>query len=101
MRSKILLRKWLAPLRRNAHIALVAAALLVGPHAPGPAHAQNWLDGMPGGGDGRKTNTAPVERKAEPLNDMRPDSTPWRSDVMLNATAGVIERYEKIVANGG
>ena len=101
MRSKILLRKCLAPLRRNAHIALVAAALLAGPHAPGSAHAQNWLDGMPGGGDGRKTNTAPVERKAEPLNDMRPDSTPWRSDVMLDAIAGAIERYEKIVASGG
>lgn len=41
------------------------------------------------------------ERKPEPLQDLRPDATPWRSDVMLDAMAAAIERYEKLVAEGG
>lgn len=45
--------------------------------------------------------TDPGPRKPESADDLRPDSTPWRSDVMLDATAAAIERYEKIVASGG
>ena len=37
----------------------------------------------------------------KPLHDLRPDATPWRSDVMLDAIAAAIERYEQIVASGG
>ena len=101
MRSNNLLLWTLPQLRRTAQTALVVVALLAGPQASQQAFAQTWLDGMPGGGDGRKANTAPVERKAEALNDIRPDSTPWRSDVMLDALSAAIERYEKIVAGGG
>jgi hypothetical protein len=43
---------------------------------------------------------APV-RKKEPLDDLRPDATPWRSDAMLNAVGAAIDRYQKIVDSGG
>ena len=35
------------------------------------------------------------------LDDLRPDATPWRSDVMLNAVSAAIDRYQQIVASGG
>lgn len=75
----------------------VAAGLL-----PGLAHAQGWAGpqiGAPSYGD--DTPTQRPERKPEPLNDLRPDTTPLRSDVMLDALGAAIERYEKLVAAGG
>jgi murein L,D-transpeptidase YcbB/YkuD len=63
-----------------------------------PSAAQQF--GSPFGDTFDREQSKP-ERKPEPLQDLRPDSTPWRSDVMLDAMAAAIERYEKIVADGG
>ena len=71
-----------------------------------PAHAQDtWWEGMTGGGarDSR-TQRPDAERpdhKPEALEDLRPDPTPWRSDVMVDAMGAAIEYYQKIVASGG
>jgi murein L,D-transpeptidase YcbB/YkuD len=63
-------------------------------------HAQITIwDQVQGFAYGRGNDDQP--RKPEPLNDLRPDSTPWRSDAMVNAISAAIERYEKIVASGG
>ncbi|MCL4764648.1 MAG: L,D-transpeptidase family protein [Hyphomicrobiaceae bacterium] len=43
----------------------------------------------------------PSEPRPEALNDLRPDATPWRSDVMLSQMDAVIARYQKIVSQGG
>lgn len=59
-----------------------------------------WDQGFPGGNSAARTADR-VERKPEALADLRPDATPWRSDVMLDAMSAAIERYEKIVAGGG
>lgn len=40
-------------------------------------------------------------RQPDVLNDLRPDSTPWRSDEMLNSIEVAIRRYEAIVNRGG
>ena len=63
----------------------------------------DWWDQNNGTRDssGPKQQSERPEAKPESLDDIRPDSTPWRSDVMLNAMGGAIERYEKIVASGG
>lgn len=75
-----------------------------------PAHAQsNWFEGIQGGGatdfngrgNSRRSSDEQPERKPEVLNDLRPDATPLRSDVMLDAVAGAISRYQEIVARGG
>ncbi len=47
------------------------------------------------------TNDTPIVTKPDALDDLRPDSTPWRSDIMLNAIAAAMERYQKIVDAGG
>ena len=71
-----------------------------------PAAAQgNWWDG-PQTGAPSYTNkksdaTDRPERQPENLEDLRPGGIPWCSDEMFNAIGGAIQRYEKIVANGG
>lgn len=78
---------------------------MLAPLAPVPAHAQgNWWDGLRSGVpdfSGKSRDQEREVRKPEPLQDLRPDKTPWCSDVMFNAIAGGIARYERIVANGG
>ena len=64
-----------------------------------------WWESIQGGGAtnyGKSTSTSEKpERKPEELNDLRPDATPLRSDVMLDAISAAIARYEQLVANGG
>jgi murein L,D-transpeptidase YcbB/YkuD len=43
----------------------------------------------------------PKPRVREPLNDLRPDPIPWRSDEMLAKMEAAIGRYQRVVANGG
>jgi murein L,D-transpeptidase YcbB/YkuD len=90
---------------RAASILFLALAVQGIAVVPAAFAQSNWWDGIHGGGPfgglgDSSTSERPV-RKIEPLEDLRPDATPWRSDVMLNAMAGAIARYEKIVAAGG
>ena len=72
-----------------------------------PAAAQgNWWDGPQTGApsySSKKSDDSSnrSERQPENLEDLRPGGIPWCSDEMFNAIGGAIERYEKIVANGG
>jgi murein L,D-transpeptidase YcbB/YkuD len=77
-----------------------------------PAHAQaaqaNWWEGITGSGTpdymGRRDEELEQERAArvrEPLNDLRPDPTPWRSDEMIAAIEAAIDRYQHLAATGG
>ncbi len=43
----------------------------------------------------------PTEPRPEELNDLRPDATPWRSDLMLRQMDAAIARYQRIVSQGG
>ena len=95
-------------LSRTARLAAAAGAMLglvALIHIASPAHAQEWWESIQGGGAtnyGKSTSTSEKpERKPEELNDLRPDATPLRSDVMLDAISAAIARYEQLVANGG
>ncbi|MEQ1651297.1 MAG: L,D-transpeptidase family protein [Hyphomicrobium sp.] len=86
--------------------AMLTAVVLLAPPLSSAALAQgNWWDGPQTGTPdftGRKVQQSDrPERKPEVLEDLRPDSTPWCSDVMLDAIGGAIQRYEQIVASGG
>ena len=84
-----------------------ASAALVAP-ALAQAQAANWWEQIPGfsspgtttpgrrDGEGRARDQAAV-----PLNDLRTDSTPMRSDAMLAAYDDAIARYQKIASSGG
>ncbi|MEQ1712812.1 MAG: peptidoglycan-binding protein, partial [Hyphomicrobium sp.] len=82
------------------------AGLFAGQHAVAQAAEANWWEQIPGFGapsytDKRGDRSEKKERKAESIDDLRPDSTPWRSDVMLQALDGAIKQYEQIVTKGG
>src|SRR5262245_59076486 len=91
-------RFWDVVVRTGAVFAIIVVTQIC-PAFVTPGHAQlsiwDQLQGSTYGSD-----QAPPPKKA-PLDDLRPDSTPWRSDVMLNALSAAIERYQKIVDSGG
>jgi murein L,D-transpeptidase YcbB/YkuD len=73
--------------------------------AAGRASAQSpfgWLENLGNQGFGGNAKPPRSEQaKVESLNDLRADRVPWRSDEMMGNVERAIERYEKIVANGG
>ena len=93
---------------RNWHLtAIVAGVLLAG--AAGVASAQgadgNWWEALPGFGrpdnQPRRTSDEDPRRRADVVDDLRTDATPLRSDVMIEALEGAIQRYQAIVDHGG
>jgi murein L,D-transpeptidase YcbB/YkuD len=92
---------------RGARVALLLiVGLLVTSWSVAPASAQsNWWESIQGSGSpdffGQTKDASRPERTPEELGDLRSGPTPWRSDVMLDAMGAAIDRYERIVANGG
>jgi murein L,D-transpeptidase YcbB/YkuD len=77
-----------------------------------PAHAQaaqaNWWESLTGSGtpdySGQRQEDRERERAArqsEPLDDLRPDAMPMRSDEMIAAMEAAITKYQQIADNGG
>ena len=77
--------------RRFGTVLVAGVALLAGVSA---VQAQDrWWESFPGFGapDQRyRTSNEDARRKPEPLNDLRSDATPLRSDVMVEALEGAI-----------
>jgi murein L,D-transpeptidase YcbB/YkuD len=68
-----------------------------------PAAAQtpcNWADQIFKGAACQPASER-RERQVETLNDLRPDSTPWRSDAMVEQIDNAIAQYAQIVQRGG
>jgi murein L,D-transpeptidase YcbB/YkuD len=88
--------------RRAAVLGLGAAAIGLGASAAEAQsrEAANWWDGLFDGPTGPRRREPPPP-KADVVNDLRPDATPWRSDVMLNQMDAAVERYQRIVSKGG
>jgi len=94
-------------LGRYWHLTALVWGLLLA-MATGSASAQDagvhWWEVIPGFGHQEKPRRASDEdlrARAEVLDDLRPDANPWRSDVMIEALEGAVQRYQSIVANGG
>jgi L,D-transpeptidase YcbB len=83
-------------LLRGLSVALVASA------APALAQdrAQDWAKTIFGG---TSSLPPPEERakKAEIIDDLRPNTVPYRSEAMVEALEAAINRYQKIVERGG
>jgi murein L,D-transpeptidase YcbB/YkuD len=101
MRDTISTARFLDLVLKAAATLAVIFVVQVCPRFVSPGHAQISLwDQIQGPSYGGGADDAPA-RKPEPLDDLRPDSTPWRSDAMLNAVSAAIEHYQQIVASGG
>jgi len=95
--------------RRAAALAAIVAAFVL---MAAPAHAQatptRWWETITGFGTpdytGRRSEERERERARhvpEPLDDLRPDPTPWRSDEMIAAMQAAIDRYQHLASAGG
>lgn len=89
-------------------LVMAASGILVPPAALAQAQAANWWEQIPGFGspgtssqDRRDADGRRRDQAAVPLNDLRSDSTPLRSDAMLGAFDDAIARYQQIGSSGG
>jgi len=82
---------------------LVLALSLVLVARPAVAQERQWWESFPGFGrpEAPRPTAHEERRRPEPLNDLRPDRTPMRSQEMIDALEGAIQRYQAIVSNGG
>jgi len=86
----------------------IAAGITVISTAPVLAQS-NWWESLTGSGTPDYTGRRQAEERArkrarrvrEPLNDLRPDPTPFRSDEMIDAMEAAIDRYQRLVNAGG
>ncbi len=86
----------------------IVAGLTVLSTAPVPAQS-NWWESITGSGTpdytGRRQEEERARKRARrvraPLNDLRPDPTPYRSDEMIAAMEAAIARYQHLVSTGG
>jgi L,D-transpeptidase YcbB len=88
--------------RRQLLAGLSSAALLSASGQSMAQNASNWWDTLLSGGQKVTAQTASTDlKKPEQLNDLRPDSTPFRSEVMIEAMDAAIQKYERLAATGG
>lgn len=96
--------------RKPRSYTIVAMALIVAVVSATTADAQDawWNDltgygGRPYESDNRqrRESAASSKRQQAPLNDLRPNDIPWRSDEMLIALEQAINTYKGIVSRGG
>jgi L,D-transpeptidase YcbB len=78
-----------------------AACLGLGSSSVAQAQDGDWFKGIFGGNRTASADGDRPERKIEPLNDLRGDAVPWRSDQMLDNVDQAIARYAQIVEKGG
>jgi murein L,D-transpeptidase YcbB/YkuD len=94
---------------RPAALAMAVAALsLLGEPVQAQAAQANWWESLTGSGTpdytGRRSEDRDRERaarQAEPLDDLRPDAMPMRSDEMIAAIEAAIAKYQQIADSGG
>ena len=67
------------------------------------ASAQEWWETFPGFKKQESARPAvnDEQRRQEALSDLRSGSVPLRSQEMIEALEGAIQRYQQIVSNGG
>ncbi len=103
-RAAQLCRNWM---RAGALVSIAAGFTLLSV-VPVPAQS-NWWESITGTGTPDYTGRREAEEQArkksrrirEPLEDLRPDPTPYRSDEMIAAMQAAIDRYQHLVSTGG
>jgi L,D-transpeptidase YcbB len=91
------------PIGRRRILAGLASAAMAGVSHPAMAQcAGNWFEQVLAGcANGAPQNPIEDRKKPETLNDLRPETTPFRSDIMIEAVEAAIQKYERIAAKGG
>jgi L,D-transpeptidase YcbB len=88
-----------AIVRRVAVVVLAGFTVVSGGLA---AAAENdFWNGIPGFGGSMDKPARQTEVKPDTVNDLRPNSVPYRSEAMLEAIDTAYQRYQKIASAGG
>lgn len=88
---------------RAAGAVAIALGILVsgGVGVTSSAAEQNWWEQIPGFGPPSSAREPQEAPKSDPMDDLRADSTPWRSDEMVRGLERAIEQYQQLVSAGG
>ena len=86
-------------IRNGSVLAATAAVMAWGGGRTAAAESDFW-NVIPGFG-GPINDVRPRDVKPDPLEDLRPNKTPFRSDIMLDAMDAAFARYQKIASAGG
>ena len=95
-----------AGLRRIAMLLVgVAVAALAGPGTALAQEGPKWWEQLPGfstpGGSSQGAVKTTAKAVSQPLNDLRANPVPMRSELMIDALERAIARYQQIVTRGG
>ncbi|HML29450.1 MAG TPA: hypothetical protein PKE16_11545, partial [Hyphomicrobium sp.] len=83
MKDLMSIRRVGVSLSRSAALFALVALVQLLPQFATSGHAQSlWEQLQRNYGSDTSTNSTPVDHVQQQLDDLRPDSTPWRSDVM-------------------
>ena len=83
---------------RRAALRGISALALLAAVTPAVAQTGNW----PWDRESAVRNAKDeASKKADALNDLRPNSVPYRSDAMIEAIEGAINRYQVLSEKGG
>lgn len=85
---------------RMAVMAGLATVMAIAP-VQAQAREANWWEEIFKGPGASTSAPKDMRMPADPLDDLRPNATPYRSDVMVEALENAIEKYQQIVSKGG
>ena len=85
---------------RRALLRGLSLTALVAGAAPALAQSPSWAEQI-FGQKASATRAADERKKPDPLNDLRPNNVPYRSEAMVEALEGAINRFQTIVERGG
>ena len=88
-------------LTRRVALGGLSFAALAAYAGSAAAQTPSWVDQIFGQNAGATRVSAEERKKPDPLNDLRPNTVPYRSDVMVEAMEDAIARYQTIVERGG
>jgi L,D-transpeptidase YcbB len=88
--------------RRSLLAGLASAAVAGVSHTAMAQCSGNWFEQVLAGcANSAPQNGADERKKPETLNDLRPETTPYRSEIMIEAIDAAIQKYERVAEKGG
>lgn len=86
---------------RRALLRGLSLSAMAASASPALAQTPNWVESIFGQSPTDRRGERDDRKKPEALNDLRPNSVPYRSEAMVEALEAAIVRYQAIAERGG
>ncbi len=86
---------------RRALLRGLSLSAMAASASPALAQTPNWVESIFGQSPTDRRGEREDRKKPEALNDLRPNSVPYRSEAMVEALEAAIVRYQAIAERGG